>query len=307
MYKTVVAFNINPKWEDRAMQKNHNLKETKLKKDLQIFTFRIHNKRLSVVEKKQKKLNKIKKIINEKRAEKTNARYTIAHIDSLNLCSPVLSSFFINNDNYKVECLKNKSKHDTGKCLEYFGDTFLNETKEGKCVCPFVEIDAIMCHQKIMIPMKLHARSKKSPTVEFAGLKRYDDRADTLKMVLCEVSPYVQDSIIKRIDIAIDFVGRIPNKVHKGLVRRRTVHKEGTTRYYKTRGEGKRNPAVNIIAYDKGKKENLQLEKKLLRLEYQFLAPFIGKVMLKDIDELIKKIERRINKDTLLNIKVLPL
>ena len=253
------------------------------------------------------KRSKAKKRIDEKRVKKSNARYTSARIDSLNINSKIFSSLFIHSKDYKVVNLKTKGYHDTARCRKLFGKTFLNKTETGRLVCPFLEIDAVFCSSGVVLPMKLHALHKNSPTLEFAGLARYDKREDDLKSVLFEIYPFVKDAIIKRIDISIDVDGRVQSRVHKALTRTRVARREKNSIYYKTRKEGKRNAVVNIVIYDKGKKERLDLDKKLMRLEFQFSSDYFQKITLENIDKAIEKIEKRINRDTGLNIKVQPL
>jgi len=253
------------------------------------------------------KQSKVKRRINAKRIKKSNARYTIGRIDSLNINSTTFSSLFIHNGNYYVERLKTQRSHDVHRCKELFGKSFLNKTKSGKLVCPFREINAIHCHTGVVLPMKLHVKNKNSPTVEFAGLARRNKREDDLKSTLLEIAPFVQDGIIKRIDVAVDVDRRIQSKVRKSLTRTRVAEVHKNSVYYKTPKEGKRNPIVNIIVYDKGKKERLKLDKKLIRMEFQFSSGYFPKITLKNIDKAIEKIEKRINRDTGLNIKVQPL
>ena len=253
------------------------------------------------------KQSKAKKRIDEKRIKKSNARYTTGRIDSLNINSTTFSSLFICNENYYVERLKTQRSHDVYRCKELFGKSFLNKTKSGKLVCPFREIDAIHCYTGVVLPMKLHVKNKNSPTVEFAGLARRNKREDDLKSALLEIAPYAQDGIIKRIDIAIDVDIRIQSKVHKALARTRVAERYKNSIYYKTPNEGKRNPIVNIVIYDKGKKEGFNLDKKLIRMEFQFSSGFFPKITLRNIDKAIMKIEKRMKKDTGLNIKVQPL
>lgn len=236
----------------------------------------------------------------------TKARYTKAIIDSINFGSPVLTSIFFHNPNYSFETIKRGQECKSHRWKTLFGGSLFNRVN-GRWVSPFYEAYAIHSHTGIAIPMKVHARNKKSPTVEFAGLHRYDKRSELLKMTLWDLFADLQDTQIKRIDVAIDVDKRVQSKVHKALTRTRVAKRYKNSTYYKTRKEGKRNPIVNIIIYDKGKKEGFNLDNKLIRMEFQFAAGYFPKITLRNIDQAIEKIEKRMKRDTGLNIKVCPL
>lgn len=236
----------------------------------------------------------------------TKARCTKGIIDSINLGSPLLTSVFFHNPNYRFETIKRGKECNTSRWRTLFGGSLFNKVN-GQWRSPFTEAYAIHNHIGATIPMKIHARSKKSQTVEFAGLHRYDRRSELLKMTLWDLFPNVQDTQIKRIDVAIDVDKRVQSKVHKALTRTRVAKRYKNSVYYKTQKEGKRNNVVNIVIYDKGKKEGFNLDNKLIRMEFQFLAPFFPKMTLKDIDKAMAKIEKRMQRDTGLNIKVCPL
>ena len=236
----------------------------------------------------------------------TKARYTKAIIDSINFGSPVLTSIFFHNPNYSFETIKRGQECKSHRWKTLFGGSLFNRVN-GRWVSPFYEAYAIHSHTGIAIPMKVHARNKKSPTVEFAGLHRYDKRSELLKMTLWDLFADLQDTQIKRIDVAIDVDKRVQSKVHKALTRTRVAKRYKNSTYYKTRKEGKRNPIVNIIIYDKGKKEGFNLDNKLIRMEFQFAAGYFPKITLRNIDQAIEKIEKRMTRDTGINMKDCPL
>jgi len=252
-------------------------------------------------------VNKQKSTVSTKKYVKnTKVRYTKATIDSINFSSPLLTSIFFHNENYSFETIKRGKMCNNYRWKSLFGGSLFNKVN-GRWVSPFTEAYAIHNHIGATIPLKIHARNKKSPTVEFAGLHRYDRRSELLKMTLWDLFPSLQDTQIKRIDVAIDVDKRVQSKVHKALTRKRIAKRYKNSIYYKTQKEGKRNPIVNIIIYDKGKKEGFKLDNKLIRLEFQFAAGYFPKITLRNIDQAITKIEKRMKRDTGLNIKVCPL
>lgn len=236
----------------------------------------------------------------------TKARVTKGVIDSINLSSPILTSVFIHNKNYSSETIKRGKTCNSYRWKNLFGGSLFNKVN-GKWMSPFSEAYAIHNHIGATIPMKIHVRSKESPTIEFAGLQRYDKRAELLKMTLWDLWHNLQETQIKRIDIAIDVNERVQSKVHKALTRTRIAKRYKNSVYYKTPREKKKNTRVNIVIYDKGKKEGLKLDNKLIRMEFQFYSGFFQKITLKNIDKAIEKIEKRMKRDTGLNIKVCPL
>jgi hypothetical protein len=181
----------------------------------------------------------------------------------------------------------------------------MNKTKKGY-VCPYTELYIVECPELgIFLPMKVPASNKKSFTIEFGGLKRYDDKSERMQELLWDLIDDLQYCRINRIDIAMDIRNRIPGKVHKALLKvNRHPKKYKNSIYYKTLKEKKSNPVVNILMYNKGKKNGFTTEKKCMRLEFQFRLRFFNGMHFCNIKKAILKIEKRIKKDTHLKIKV---
>lgn len=265
--------------------------------------------KISTVTNKTKQRNDLKQNkpkISPKVEVNTKVRYTKGVIDSINFSSPILTSVFLHNQNYRFERIKRGNEYNNYRWKTLFGGSLFNRVN-GRLMSPFSEAYAIHSHTGVSIPMKFHTRNRKSPTIEFAGLHRYDRRSELLKMTLWDLFPSLQETEINRIDIAIDVNKRVQSKVHKSLTRTRVAKKYKNSVYYKTHSEKKRNPNVNIIIYDKGKKEGLCLENKLIRMEFQFSSSYLKKITLRNMDKAIDLIEKRMKRDTGLNIKVCPL
>ena len=90
-----------------------------------------------------------------------------------------------------------------------------------------------------MLPIKRYAVSPHKQTLEFAGLHSYDDRSKLLSELLNKLLEHIQDETIARLDIAIDYKGKVPNKVIKKLCEDRVPLRYWNTTYYKTAKEKK--------------------------------------------------------------------
>ena len=75
--------------------------------------------------------------------------------------------------------------------------------------------------------------------------------------------------------------------------------------YYKTAKEKKKNYYINVVAYDKAKKENLS--EPMERLEFSFNGAFFKDMYLKDLPKTIKKMEKAIKKKIGITVKINPL
>ena len=238
--------------------------------------------------------------------QKTNRRYTKAKIDSINLTDGSLISRFFYNKNYKIVIIKRRGYCNNKLYIKTYGKSLFNRVN-GRGISPYTEVYTIQHINGIEVPLKVPNSSKKQQTVEFAGLERYDTRSKKLNIVLCELWEDLQYSKLNRIDVCVDFKKRIPAKVIKTLKKSRDEDIYLNSKYFKTKHQKKRNSVVNIIIYDKSKKEKNYSMGKLIRMEFQFYAPFFNKMRLKDFQKAIHKIETRINKNTSLNIKVMSL
>ena len=108
-----------------------------------------------------------------------------------------------------------------------------------------------------------------------------------------------------RIDIAIDYNGNVPHNIIKALEKNRKAFPFGNTIYYKTPKEKKTNQKMDIKIYNKAHKENFS--DPLYRLEFVFKGNYFNKLLLKDLDILILKMQKSIKKASALNVKIDPI
>jgi len=241
----------------------------------------------------------------KKTRTRTNKRYTNARVDSINLNSNILTSHFFYDDKYVIDTIKVGNRCDNYVWRKAFGKSLHNKLANGKWISPYTEAHIVNSHLGCILPMKIHNRNKGVPTIEFAGLERYDERSKLLKMTLQDLVPLLQDAKIKRLDICIDVEKRVQSKVHSSLRKKRVAKRKKNITYYHTcEGEFQRNQYIDISVYNKGQKEGLKLDYKLFRIEFSFGSLYLKNTRLRDIDALIKKIEKTISKFTSLNIKV---
>jgi hypothetical protein len=140
--------------------------------------------------------------------------------------------------------------------------------------------------------------------LEWAGLHGYNERSKLLKVHLKELWSQLQHTKIVRVDIAIDWE-KIPYKVFKALQANREPFKWFNSTYFKTAKERKKNYYINIVAYDKAKKENLP--EPMERLEFSFGSVFFKDMTLKDLPKAIEKMEKSIKKKIGVTVKITPL
>ena len=105
-----------------------------------------------------------------------------------------------------------------------------------------------------------------------------------------------------RLDVAIDFKGRIPIKVIKQLTKNRVAFQYKNTTYYKTPKEKKTNRVMDIKIYDKSL--YAKLDYPLYRLEFVFKSEYLNKIKLKDIQDIYPKIAKTIKKYTNLTVTI---
>lgn len=217
-------------------------------------------------------------------------------IDSMNLSSEHLEDYF-NNDDYIIETVKSIGTFNPERWQQAFNASITRNIIEAKI---------LHTSQGLELPIKRHNRSKKRQTLEFAGLHGYNDKSELLSELLAELMEQVGDEIIVRLDVAIDFQGKIPNKVIKHLCKDRKPSRYWNTTYYKSTSEKKSNNRLNIKTYCKSKKKN-NLEDEVTRLEFCFLSPYLGKLQVKDIQKSFKKMEKTIKRFSGVEAKILSL
>ena len=220
-----------------------------------------------------------------------------AVIDSLNVANFYLEDLFC-NDNYSIELVKGIGVFKPERWLETFGIVTQKHIIEAKI---------LHTSKGLTVPFKRFSSSQNMQTVEFAGLYSYDEKSLFKRELLKEHIQGLNDSFIKRLDVAIDFKKPIPKAIIKNICKHRVPFKQNglNTNYFKTNSEKKSNATIDIKIYDKAKKEKLNYT--LTRLEFCFKGAYFNKLKLKDIDLVLIKIRKTIKKFTGLNVKILPL
>jgi len=214
-------------------------------------------------------------------------------IDSLNFSSSDLEALFVNDD-YSIETVKSVGVFEPTRWKEAFNSSLTRNIIEAKILHTSTGLE---------LPIKRHSRSQTKQILEFAGLHGYNEKSKLLSVLLKELWSDIQDEVITRLDIAIDFKGKIPNKVIKELCKSRTPFKWINSTYLKTESEKKKNYQVNILLYPKHKKENLDYE--LERLEFSFGSGYFrGAYKIKELAKIYKKIAKTIKRFTGLEVVI---
>lgn len=216
-----------------------------------------------------------------------------AIIDSLNLSDKQLEAIFIYNEDYSVETVKSRGKFEPTIWSETFGRALTRNIINAKI---------IHTHLGLTIPLKTFSASPQTQTLEFAGLHGYNERSQLFLQTLRELKSQLDTTRVTRIDIAIDYKGEIPKRIVKVISKTREPFKYGNTTYYKTAKEKKTNQKMDIKIYNKA--HQAKLDYPLMRLEFVFKGRYFNKLLLKDLDLAIKKMEKSIKKATGLSVKI---
>ncbi|MCD4668308.1 MAG: hypothetical protein K8R44_06955, partial [Sulfurimonas sp.] len=199
-------------------------------------------------------------------------------IDSLNFSSSNLEELFCSED-YIIETVKSIGIFEPDVWLKTFKHSLMRNIVEAKI---------LHISNGLTVPIKRFSASQNKQTLEFAGLHGYNDKSILLSELLRELMPSIQNEVITRIDVAIDFKGKIPYKVIKKLCETRVPFSWHNSSYLKTESEKKTNTHINIILYPKHIKENLAYE--LERLEFSFRGSYFkGPYLVKDIQKVYLK------------------
>ena len=220
-------------------------------------------------------------------------RYKRAIIDSLNLSDTHLEAMFIHNEDYSMESVKSKGMFNPKVWSETFGKSLKQNIIEAKIIHTYLGLT---------LPLKTFAVTPLNQTLEFAGLHGYNERSGLLVQTFRELKSQLQQARVTRIDIAIDYEGKIPKSIVKALCRTREPFRYGNTTYYKTAKEKKTNRVMDIKIYNKAHKAKLDYP--LMRLEFVFKSKYLTRILLKDIDKAIGKMEKSIKKATGLSVKI---
>lgn len=213
-------------------------------------------------------------------------------IDSINFSVDHLEEI-LNDESFVIETVKNISFNEQHRWLSTFGK-HLNKG--------IIEAQILHTEVGLTLPIKRYIVSKKKQTIEFAGLQGYNEHSKFLFELLDELREKLLDSRVTRIDIAIDFEHKIPNRVIKALCSDREPFKFKNTTYYKAKKEGKENPRLNIKKYDKALKEGLDYP--LERLEFVFKGGYFKELCFKDIEKVFKKMEKTIKRFSTVDVKI---
>ena len=214
-------------------------------------------------------------------------------IDSLNFSSSHLEDYFFNSD-YIIVAAKNIG--------EFNPDLWKKEFKKS-LTQNIVEAKILYTTTGLALPIKRHSRSQSKQTLEFAGLHGYNDKSKLLRELLCGLMEYIKEENVVRLDVAIDFKGKIPNKVIKKLCEDREPFRFWNTTYYKSKSEKKSNNRLNIKTYSKSNKE--KLDENIQRLEFSFLSSYLNKLQVKDLEKSFSKMEKTIRRFSGLEVKIL--
>jgi len=215
-------------------------------------------------------------------------------IDSLNFSSSHLEEYFRSDENYSIEVIKSVGVFEPMRWIEEFKKPLSRNIIEAKILHTITGLT---------LPIKRFSISQSKQTLELAGLHGYTDKSMLLHGLLQELYEYIQDEIITRLDVAIDFKGKIPSKVIKKLCESRVPFNWCNSRYLKTAREKKSNTHINIILYPKHIKENLDYE--IERLEFSFKGSYFrGKYRIKDMLKVNEKMQKTIKRFTGLEVLI---
>lgn len=213
-------------------------------------------------------------------------------IDSMNFCSTHLEDYFFSND-YIIVAVKSIGEFNPGLWKKEFKKSLTKNIVEAKI---------LYTTTGLALPIKRHSRSQSKQTLEFAGIHGYNDKSKLLRELLCGLMEYIKEDNIVRLDVAIDFKGKIPNRVIKKLCEDREPFRFWNTTYYKSKSEKKSNNRLNIKTYSKSNKE--KLDKDIQRLEFSFLSSYLNKLQVKDIEKSFAKMAKTIKRFSGLDVKI---
>lgn len=207
-----------------------------------------------------------------------------------------MEAIFIHHEDYIIENVKDRSVFQPKRWAETFRRALTKNVVEAKI---------IHTHLGLTLPLKVFAVTPKSQTVEFAGLHGYNERSEMLLQTLEDLRERLLTARVMRLDVAIDFEGRVPPSIIKTLSRHREPFRYFNTTYWKTPKEKKTNRRMDIKIYDKAKHAGLNYP--LTRLEFVFKSEYLKRLLLKDIEIAYPRIEKSIQKATGMRVKIEPM
>jgi len=213
-------------------------------------------------------------------------------LDSINFSSSNLEAYF-RNENYIIQTVKSVSVFNPDVWKDAFKKPLTKNIVEAKILHTSTGLE---------LPIKRYSRSQDRQTLEFAGLYGYNDKSKLLSELLSNLLEHIQNEQVTRLDVAIDFKGKIPNKVIKRLCEDREPFRFWNTTYYKSKSEKKQNNRLNIKTYNKSKTKNNSQD--IQRLEFSFLSSYLQKVQVKDIEKSYTKMSKTIKRFSGLDVKI---
>ena len=228
-------------------------------------------------------------------------KYKRVNMDSLNLSSESMEAIFIHSEDYTIETVKTKSVFNPKVWSETFGKSLTKNIIEAKIIHTYLGLT---------VPLKTFAVTPHSQTLEFAGLRGYNERSRLLVQHLQELESQLHYTKVTRMDIAIDFKHKIPKSVMDTIKKHRPRTFDGkdhefNTTYYKTAKEKSKNSVMDIKIYNK--QIQAKLDYPLYRLEFVFKSKYMNGVPLKDVATVYKKMENTIKRATGLSVKIEPI
>ena len=214
-------------------------------------------------------------------------------IDSFNFSSSQMESYFLDNENYSIETVKSIGIFEPDRWVQEFKKPLTRNITEAKI---------LHTSTGLTLPIKRQSRSQKMQVIEFAGLQGYNERSKLLRELLSYLLEQIGSEYIVRLDVAIDFKGKIPSRVIKQLCKDRKPFLYRGTTYYKSKSEKKQNYHMNIKTYSKSRKENL--EEEINRLEFVFMRDYLKKLQVRDIEKSFNKMEKTIKRFSGLEVKI---
>ncbi len=214
-------------------------------------------------------------------------------IDSFNFSSSQMESYFLDNENYSIETVKSIGIFEPDRWVQEFKKPLTRNITEAKI---------LHTSTGLTLPIKRQSRNQKMQVIEFAGLQGYNERSKLLRELLSYLLEQINNEYIVRLDVAIDFKGKIPNRVIKELCKDRKAFKFWNTTYYKSKSEKKQNYHMNIKTYCKSKTKNETED--IYRLEFAFMRDYLKKLQVKDLEKSFNKMEKTIKRFSGLEVEI---
>lgn len=225
---------------------------------------------------------------------------SIGKIDSMNFSSNSLEHI-LDSEDYIIETVKSVGIFNPNRWSETFGKPLAKKIN-GKWKTPFTEAKILHTNKGLTLAIKRFNATPTKQTIEFAGLNGYNEKSKLLKELLKDLFSQLESSFITRIDIAIDFKGKVPNKVIKHLCKNRHPKQFKNSIYYKTDKEKSTNQKLDIKKYSKTLKDDLDYQ--MERLEFVFKGGYFHKLQIKDLDSAFLKMEKSIKRLAGIEVKI---